>query len=96
MSGRNPIETNAMCMVWGIACIAKEKDFFVIGFATNGAGSGLLFLEFVLDPCIWIELCHLFLVLDLVFGYDGAWRKIISILNFASVYATAPLGGGDL
>jgi hypothetical protein len=83
-------------MVWGIAGIAKEKDFFVIGFATNGAGSGLLLLEFVLDPCIWIELCHLFLVLDLVFGYDGAWRKIISILDFCLCLWNCPSLGGDL
>lgn len=76
-----------MCMVWGIACIAKEKDFFVIGLATNGAGSCLFLLEFVLDPCIWVELCHLFLVLDLVFGYDGA-SNLVEYLDDIKCVAT--------
>jgi hypothetical protein len=62
-------------MIWGIACIAQEKDIFVVGLSTNRAGADLFLLEFVLDPGIWVEFGYLFLVLDLVFGYDGAWRK---------------------
>jgi hypothetical protein len=62
-------------MVWGIACIAEEEDLFVIGVATDGTGSGLFLFKFVLDPSIWVEFGNLFLVFDLVFGYDGAWRK---------------------
>ena len=71
MSSRNAIETNAMCMVGGIACIAEEEDFFMVGFPTEGAGADLLLFKFVLDPCIWIELSNLFFVFDLVFGYNG-------------------------
>jgi hypothetical protein len=59
-------------MVWGIACITEEKDFFVIGFPTHGTGAGLLLFNIVVDPCIWVEFGHLFLVLDLIFRYDGA------------------------
>jgi hypothetical protein len=62
-------------MVWGIACIAEEEDLFVISVATDGTGSGLFLFKFVLDPSIWVEFGNLFLVFDLVFGYDGAWRK---------------------
>jgi hypothetical protein len=62
-------------MVWGIACIAEEEDLFVIGVTTDGTGSGLFFFKFVLDPGIWVEFGNLFLVFDLVFGYDSAWRK---------------------
>ncbi len=54
----------------------------MIGFSTDGAGLDLLFLQFVLDPCVWVKFGYLFLVFDLVFGYDGAWRKRISILNY--------------
>jgi hypothetical protein len=62
-------------MVWGIACIAEEEDLFVLGVTTYGTGSGLFLFKFVLDPSIWVEFGNLFLVFDLVFGYDGAWRK---------------------
>jgi hypothetical protein len=62
-------------MVWGIACIAEEEDLFVIGVTTDGTGSGLFLFKFVLDPGIWVEFSNLFLIFDLVFGYDSAWRK---------------------
>jgi hypothetical protein len=58
-------------MVWGIACIAEKEDIFLIGISTDGTGVGLLFLEFVLDPCIWVEFGNLFLVFNLIFRYDG-------------------------
>jgi hypothetical protein len=75
VSSRDTIETNAVCMVWGIACIAEEEDLFVLGVTTYGTGSGLFLFKFVLDPSIWVEFGNLFLVFDLVFGYDSAWQK---------------------
>jgi hypothetical protein len=83
-------------MIWGIACIAEEKDFLVIGFSTNGAGSDLFLLKFVLDPCIWVEFGYLLFVLDLIFRYDGAWRKRISILNYFVCLCSCPSLRGDL
>jgi hypothetical protein len=91
VSGGNTVETDTVCMIWGIACIAEKEDFFVIGVPTDGAWSGLFLLEFVFDPCIWVEFGYLFFVLDLIFGYDGSWRKRISILNYLCVDAIAPL-----
>jgi hypothetical protein len=75
VSSRNTIETDTVCMVWGIAGIAEKEDFFVIGVSTDGAGSGFFLFKFVLNPCIWVEFGDLFLVFNLIFGYDGAWRK---------------------
>ncbi len=53
----------------------------------------LLFLEFVLDPGVWVEFGNLFLVLDLVFGYYGTWRKELAFELFRA-YMELPLFGG--
>jgi hypothetical protein len=79
----NPItETNAVCVIWGIACIAEEQNLFLVCPIADGAWAGvfLLVLELVYNP-VWIESSRgfLFFVFDLVFGKYGAWRILISI-----------------
>jgi hypothetical protein len=93
VSRRNAIKPKAVCVVWSIACIAEEKYIFLIRVTTNRTGVDLLFLEFVLDPGVWVEFGNLFLVLDLVFGYYGTWRKELAFELFRA-YMELPLFGG--
>lgn len=59
----------------------------MIGVATDGTGSGLFLFKFVLDPSIWVEFGNLFLVFDLVFGYDGA-SNLVEYLDDIECVAT--------
>lgn len=66
-----------MCVIWGIAAVAEEENFFLVGFAADWARTSFfLFFELVVNPSIGIEICDLFLVFDSIFGQDGAWREV--------------------
>jgi hypothetical protein len=59
-------------MVWRIACVAKKENIFIVGCSANRAGSGIFFLQVVLNPSIGVELGDLFPILDKVFGNNVA------------------------